>query len=333
MQLISVITPVYNSERYVTTCIESVLNQTYRRWELIIVDDGSTDRTAELAARYSDSRIKYIGMPHRGISALAESYNTALESGSGSLVAVLEGDDFWPKNKLALQAEAFEDPNVQISWGNAIITDADGKPTRVWPYGRLRGTKTGLDALFRELTCANVLTPTVTVMVRRSALDAVGGFQQPAGALFVDLPTWLKIAALVPGKARRLDALLGYYRVHSQQISTQNYYSYQTSQAAVVADIVGQIPAEKLAQIGWSTDAQRRARARAKLATGVALLKQGEWRSARREVKSSLWRPDSPRTLARSLLALMSTFVMVDLVGVADEVRRRLAGLTLRFNR
>jgi hypothetical protein len=330
---ISVITPVYNTARFVEQCIDSVRAQSYKDWEQIIVDDGSTDLTAELIRHYDDPRIKYIRLPHRGISALAESYNVALNAASGSLVAILEGDDFWPPNKLELQAASFDDPDVQISWGNAIIADADGRLVRSWPRAARRATEIGLDKLFNELTCANILTPTVTVMVRRTALDSVGGFQQPAGALFVDLPTWLTVSLHVTGRARRLDSLLGYYRVHSEQISTVNYDAYQTAQARVVAATIGRCTPETLAKVGWNERAQRRSHARSELANGVSLLKRGRRRDARRALVAAMAYPDSARMLARGTLGLISTFLPVDLVALADAARRATSAVTLRLSR
>ena len=333
MQLISVITPVYNTARFVEECIDSVLAQTYHNWEQIIVDDGSTDGTADLVGRYNDPRIKYIRLPHRGISALAESYNVALAAATGSLVAVLEGDDFWPADKLELQAATFDDPDVQISWGNAIIVDPHGRPVRSWPRGGRRAKEMGVTQLFHELTCANILTPTVTVMVRRAALDTVGGFQQPAGALFVDLPTWLSVSLHTVGKARRLDTVLGYYRVHPQQISTLNYDAYQTAQSEVVAATVGKCTAETLARVGWNERAERRSHARSELSNGVSLLKRGRRRDARRALVAAMSYPDSVRMFARATLGLISTFIPIDLVTLADGARRAASAVTLKLSR
>jgi len=73
--LVSIITPTYNHERFIAQCIESALAQTYPHWEQIIIDDGSTDRTAEIVARYDDERIIYVRQANQGIWRLAETYN------------------------------------------------------------------------------------------------------------------------------------------------------------------------------------------------------------------------------------------------------------------
>ena len=108
--LVSIITPTYNHEKYIAECIISVQNQIYSNWEMIIVDDGSTDRTYEIAKELAsnDSRIKVFTQENKGIFKLAETYNLALQKSVGSLIAVLEGDDVWLPKKLVLQVQEFE---------------------------------------------------------------------------------------------------------------------------------------------------------------------------------------------------------------------------------
>ena len=309
-----------------------MLAQTYSRWEQIIVDDGSTDGTQDRVARFNDPRIRYIRLPHRGISALAESYNVALAAGRGDLVAVLEGDDFWPPDKLAMQVPAFNDPEVQISWGKAIVVDEEDRALRRWPRPSLRPRELAMEELFQRLTSANILTPTVTVMTRRSALDAIGGFHQTAGALFVDLPTWLEMSARVRGKARMLDEMLGYYRVHQRQMSAQYDFEYHTTQSRLVAATVRGLDPFTLERLGWNDARRRTAEASAQLAAGYARLRQGRRREARSSLLHALRNVSSARERLRAGLGLASTFLPVDLVGIADATRRRLQSASLGRN-
>lgn len=327
--LVTVITTVHDLERYVERCIGSLLEQTYTNWEQIIVDDGSTDRTEERIARFNDPRIRYIRLPHRGLTALAEGYNVALTAGTGPLVAILEGDDFWPRHKLARQVRSFEDADVQLTWGKAIVVDENDGLLRRWPKPALPRSELTIQELFRRLTRANILTPTVTVMVRRSALETIGGFQQPAGALFVDLPTWLKIAANVRGKARMLDALLGYYRVHEKQMSTRYDFEYHTTQGRVVDAIIRELDASTLEGLGWDKSQRRAARASAELTAGIAYLRAGQRRDARATLFSALLGARSPRENLRAALGLVSTVLPYDLVAAADRARRRLLTASL----
>ncbi|MBA2687082.1 MAG: glycosyltransferase family 2 protein [Gemmatimonadaceae bacterium] len=319
--LATIITTVHDLRPYIGACIQSVLRQTYERWEQIIVDDGSTDGTEQIVRQFSDPRIKYIRLPKRGVPALAESYNTALASGRGNLVAVLEGDDFWPDDKLAVQVAAFDDSELQICWGESELVSSDGKLLSRWPRQSRRSNEFSLEELFRELTCTNILTPTVTVMLRREALDRVGGFRQPAGALYVDLPTWLIVSATAKGKARKLGHHLGYYRVHGGQISTEFRFDYFTSQSRVIAAILEEIDPSQLVRLGWDTKQMRIAETCASLARGTAYLRIGNRAEARKNFAVALSPFYKPRKSLRALLGYLSTFMRLDLLAAVDSLR------------
>jgi len=328
--LVTVITPVYNAERYIEKCVSSVLGQTYPSWEQIIVDDGSTDATPERVARFKDPRIKYLRLPHRGLSALADSYNTALRAGHGPLVAILEGDDRWPPNKLAAQVPGFDDARVQITWGDATVIDDHDLPLWRWPHASLFEREMGMDALFRRLTRANILTPAVTVMVRRSALDAIGGFQQFGQALFVDLPTWLMVSATATGTARKLDACLGYYRMHEAQVSASHAAEMQSNQAAIAGAALRKLDPAALKRLGWSERHLRAANASGHLWQGIARLQSGDRKKSRADLVEALLGCASAREKLRASLGLLSTVVNYDLVTLADRARR---AALLRVNR
>jgi len=100
--LISVIIPVYNTERYIRECLESVLNQTYKNLEIIVVDDGSTDRTATIVAEYP--QIKYLYQTNSGPSA---ALNKGIDASNGEFVSFIDADDYWTKDKLELQMAEF----------------------------------------------------------------------------------------------------------------------------------------------------------------------------------------------------------------------------------
>src|SRR6266478_9947535 len=127
---VSIITPTYNHEKFVGPCLDSVLAQNYTNWEQIIIDDGSTDRTAEVIKGHADPRIRYVHQENQGIEALAHTYNRALAMAKGTLIAILEGDDMWPKDKLAKMVAAFADPDVVLAYGEMREIDPDGKPAK-----------------------------------------------------------------------------------------------------------------------------------------------------------------------------------------------------------
>src|SRR5215467_11570142 len=102
--LVSIIMPAYNAEKYIADSIRSVLAQTYTDWELIVVVDGSTDNTASLVQQFvtRDSRIKYFFQEN---GRLGKARNTGIKNASGSLIAFLDSDDLWLETKLELQLQ------------------------------------------------------------------------------------------------------------------------------------------------------------------------------------------------------------------------------------
>lgn len=128
--LVSIITPVYNSEKYISDTIESVLSQTYKNWEMIIADDCSNDKTAEIIKTYSDTRIKYLKLGENSGAAIAR--NKALDIVKGKFVAFLDADDMWKPDKLEKQLNFMLNNNIGFSFtGYEIIKDSKNKIIRV----------------------------------------------------------------------------------------------------------------------------------------------------------------------------------------------------------
>jgi glycosyltransferase involved in cell wall biosynthesis len=114
--LVSTIIPVYNCERYLAEAIESVLAQTYRPIEIIVVDDGSTDGSADVAKDFADLQVQYFYQPNSGPGA-ARNQGTSLAR--GSLFAFLDADDVWLADKLTLQMATFEsNPELDVVFGH-----------------------------------------------------------------------------------------------------------------------------------------------------------------------------------------------------------------------
>jgi glycosyltransferase involved in cell wall biosynthesis len=113
--LISIIIPVFNGERYLSETIDSVLNQSYRPIDVVILDDGSTDNSADIAKRYLPS-IKYYYQPNGGI---ASALNQGISRSEGEYLSFLDADDLWLPDKLALQIKALEtDPTIDMVFGH-----------------------------------------------------------------------------------------------------------------------------------------------------------------------------------------------------------------------
>jgi glycosyltransferase involved in cell wall biosynthesis len=116
LPLVSVVMPAFNAERYLREAIDSVLAQTHRPLELIVVDDGSTDATADVMASYGARIIAVDGLENRGIGAAR---NRGIAEARGSFIAFMDADDIWPADKLARQlAVLAADPALDLSFGH-----------------------------------------------------------------------------------------------------------------------------------------------------------------------------------------------------------------------
>lgn len=222
--LVSIISPTYNHEKYISDCINSVLSQSYEHWEMIIVDDGSTDKTLNIARRFAeqDHRIKVFTQNNIGIFRLAETYNFALKQSQGKYIAVLECDDVWTKDKLALQVEKMEStPDIVLSWGKAYASKVDLSSN----YFISPDNNNNIDNYYNNTPVGSSLNefifrnfiPALTVIVKKDALLAIGGFKQKYNLPLVDLPTWEELA--LKGTFAFINEPLGHWRIYSTQVT------------------------------------------------------------------------------------------------------------------
>jgi glycosyltransferase involved in cell wall biosynthesis len=192
-------------------------------WEQIVVDDGSTDQTASIAESFGDARVRVVRQENRGLARLGETYNRALEMAQGEYIAILEGDDYWPLNKLEAQLEEFTGPEVALCSGFFRVVDEEGNSLGLEPMARLEtphmmNRPVGYAALkLLDPKCFTFVFP-VTLLIRKAALDRIGGFQQPDYLPLVDYPTVLNLALV--GEWRWLDVISGYWRRHGQSTTS-----------------------------------------------------------------------------------------------------------------
>lgn len=123
-KLVSIITPTYNAEKYISKTIESVLNQTHVNWEMILVDDCSSDATWELLTSIKDSRIKIFKLDTNSGPGVAR--NFAIQQAKGNYIAFLDADDLWKPEKLEKQLQFMEDENFPITFSFYEQIDEEG---------------------------------------------------------------------------------------------------------------------------------------------------------------------------------------------------------------
>ncbi|HKY41605.1 MAG TPA: glycosyltransferase family A protein [Pyrinomonadaceae bacterium] len=191
--LVSVIMPAYNAEKYIADSIQSVLDQTYSNWELVVVDDGSTDKTADITKQFlaRDSRIKYVFQEN---GRLGKARNTGVENSTGSLIAFLDSDDLWLPEKLQRQVQALVEEGADIVYSNGFIFYDPGPASGPTEFsvvsGRVEGSK-----MFDSLLLENNI-PVLSVLLRSEVFQNVGPFEESLpyhGCEDYDL--WLKVAA------------------------------------------------------------------------------------------------------------------------------------------
>ena len=126
--LVSIITPVYNGEDTIVETIESVLNQTFKDFEMIVVDDISTDNTRKIVEEYTkkDKRVKYYLLPSKGGASAARNY--AISKASGRYIAFLDGDDLWYPEKLEKQIKFMQDNDYHFTYTDYEYIDENSKP-------------------------------------------------------------------------------------------------------------------------------------------------------------------------------------------------------------
>ncbi|MBY5961832.1 glycosyltransferase [Marinobacter nauticus] len=207
--LVSIITPTFNRADYLPIAVESVLAQTMPEFELIVIDDGSTDNTSEVMERYtSDSRVRYFKQENQGQSIAR---NRGIEAAKGDYICFLDSDNAWLETKLSKSLQAFkENPEADIVYGDFILIDEHGKEQGVNRMKRYSGRITS------HLIHDNFISMNTT-MTRRRCFEEMGGFDN-ADRLAEDYGLWLRFSTRY--QFLYLPEILGYYRVMENQISS-----------------------------------------------------------------------------------------------------------------
>lgn len=213
---VSIITPTYNHESFISKCISSVQNQTYRNWEMIIIDDFSKDDTSSIIQRYvkTDKRIKLIRHSYNwGIPKLVKTYNQALNIAQGKYISILEGDDFWSSQKLERQVKELEKDSTRILiYSDWVITTEEGQPLKIITYPHKKDVLNNnpVGSIFKILSTLHFFIHPATVTIRRTELVKIGGFKNDKSYPFVDIPTFLHLA--LRGRFFYEKDIFAYYR-------------------------------------------------------------------------------------------------------------------------
>ena len=211
--LISIVIPSYNQAKYIGFNLDSILAQTYKNFEVIFIDDGSKDETAEIVKAYTerDSRVKYFHQQNSE-RAVARSYGISLTN--GKYVCLVDSDDTWREDKLEKQLSVMEaDPEIVLCYASVNRIDPENKALKTAPRQQM-----GYSGNVLEKLLIRNFIPSVTPMIRKDVLEKVGN-QVTEFIPYEDWDFWLRIAR--HGKFFHIKESLGNYRLHPQQ-SVQN---------------------------------------------------------------------------------------------------------------
>jgi glycosyltransferase involved in cell wall biosynthesis len=204
---VSVVIPAYNCSRYVKDAVDSVLAQTWRDFEVLVIDDGSTDDTEQVMRRYQ-APVRYIRQQNGGV---AVARNRGIAESRGRYVAFLDADDTWLPHKLERQIDTLnQQPQQRACYSAFTVVDAELNPIGISRSQRWRS------ALEDLLTRGNVVATPSTVICERSLFESVGVFD-PALSQCADWDMWVRLAAQT--EFLYLDEPLVTYRQHGTNMS------------------------------------------------------------------------------------------------------------------
>lgn len=206
--LVSITMPAYNAGSFIQETINSVLQQTYSKWELIIVDDGSSDNTLDILNTYEDPRIKIF--KHEQNSGVVATRNTALKHAQGTYIAILDSDDVWIDTAKLEKQVSFMEKHPQHGIVGTNITHIDEKGELV---GKTLYVTDNIDIRSRILITNQFAHS--TVLIRKSVLDKIGGYRDFAPA--DDLELIMRIGKV--SQFANLPIFSTKYRIHSGGIS------------------------------------------------------------------------------------------------------------------
>jgi glycosyltransferase involved in cell wall biosynthesis len=229
--LVSIVTPVYNAGRYLDASVSSALAQTLDDFELILVDDGSTDGAVDRLAHH-DPRLRILRQPNRGAAAAS---NAALAVARGRYIALLDQDDLWDPRLLEAHYHFLEEsPELDFCFTWSHYIDAEGEPIPL-PARRWSGN-VSFELLVRDFVVGN----TSSLAFRKSAVDRVGPLD-PQLRFIYDLDLVLRVALLRRDNGAAIERDLCAYRRHSLQMSRQRVL-YLEEWQAMLAKLEAQAP-------------------------------------------------------------------------------------------
>jgi glycosyltransferase involved in cell wall biosynthesis len=296
--LLSAVIPAYNVEKFILAAVESALSQSFRDLEVIVVDDGSTDKTADLVMSLHDSRLKLIRQNNLG---LAAARNTGIRASRGKYIGLLDGDDIWLPKKADLQIGIMEeDANIGITYSNSAYIDEAGRFTGQLLISRIK------EPSLRELLVRSHILPS-SATIRKECFSQAGMFDERLRAC-EDYEIWVRILHRTSFKARLVSEVLTGYRVRTTSLS-MDFDAFLSNARKVVAIFAEHIPE-------FSEKLRHRALGEVHRIASRKALSDGKMADARRLMTKSI--QHCPSILVRDLRGL-GTFLLVGVGSLFPE--------------
>ncbi|GJD21194.1 glycosyl transferase family 2 [Rivularia sp. IAM M-261] len=222
MKKVSIIVPVYKAEKYIAATVQSVLEQTYKNFELLIIDDGSPDRSIEICRQFTDPRIKIIRQQNRG---LPGARNTGIRHATGEYLTFLDADDLWLPEKLEKHVTHLENaPKVGVSFSRSAFIDENGQHLGIYQLPLLTDITPSL------VLCRNPISNGSAAVMRKSVLEAIKFQDNLYGTVedfyfdehfrrSEDIECWIRISVQTNWLLEGIPEALTLYRVTSSGLS------------------------------------------------------------------------------------------------------------------
>jgi glycosyltransferase involved in cell wall biosynthesis len=220
--IFSVIVPMYNVSRYIEECINSILSQSFSKFEIICVNDGCTDDTVSKVLQFDDERIQIVSQKNLGLSAAR---NTGINHSRGIYIAFLDSDDFWAPNKLSRHLEHFlSNRSIGISYSASSFVDENSKPLGIGQNPKLTAITT------KDIFCRNPIGNGSAPVIKRAAFNQIARVDNVGGEMRIcyfdesmrqseDVECWLRLSLNTSWRFAGIGEALTFYRVNSGGLS------------------------------------------------------------------------------------------------------------------
>ncbi len=211
MPKVSIIIPAYNAMDYLPQALESVLKQPFCNFEVLIINDGSSDDIVEWSSQVTDPRIKLISQEHQGVSAAR---NTGINNSQGKYIAFIDADDLWEPTKLEKQVNCLEtNPQAGLVYTWTAFIDQFNQPIGLSKISHSEGN------VWEEIVIQDMVSPGGSAMIRAECFDKAGLFDVTL-SIGEDRDMWTRIAAIYDFAV--IKEFLTLYRRHSQNTTISN---------------------------------------------------------------------------------------------------------------